>query len=107
MKKIQPRKNTKKIAQGAVALAVLGFSLACLAADPKAGTIEAFSASLKSEVTSFFGPSGVIAYALYIAEIIMGVAAYIKTKNLMVLLGLPIIILFTNAAFSFISGGGG
>lgn len=59
--------------------------------------------SVKPQVEALFGPHSTVAYCVYTAEIIFGSIACIKTKNPMVLVTLPIIVLFTNSMFSYIS----
>lgn len=60
--------------------------------------------AVKPEVMALFGPSSTVAYCIYLAEIVVGAAGYIKTKNLMLLVGLPILVLFTHTMFSYIGG---
>ena len=59
-------------------------------------------ASAKADVISNFGPRSTLAYIVYLIEIISGVVAYIRSKNLLALLGILIVILFTTTAFMVI-----
>ena len=59
--------------------------------------------SLKPQIQALFGAGSTVAYAIYIGEIVMGGVAYVKTKNLMLLLGVPILVLFTHTMFTYIS----
>jgi type IV conjugative transfer system pilin TraA len=61
------------------------------------------ASSLKPEIQALFGSDSTVAYGIYIAEIVMGSVAYVKTKNLMLLLGVPILMLFTHTMFTYIS----
>jgi type IV conjugative transfer system pilin TraA len=79
------------------AILFLMLSTAAFAVDPLA-------ASLKPEITDLFGAGSTIAYCIYVGEIVVGSVAYIKSKNLMLLLGVPILMLFTHAMFSYVSG---
>lgn len=53
---------------------------------------------LKDDVGATFGRGSDIEYYLYLAEGVMAGTAYIKTKNVMVLAGLPILMVFTHWA---------
>jgi hypothetical protein len=59
--------------------------------------------SLKPQIQALFGAGSTVAYGIYIGEIVMGSVAYVKTKNLMLLLGVPILMLFTHTMFTYIS----
>jgi len=56
----------------------------------------------KGDITKNFGESSTVMYAVYVAEIFAGVAAYIKSKNLFSLIGLAIVLIFTTVGFSLI-----
>jgi type IV conjugative transfer system pilin TraA len=58
---------------------------------------------VKPEVAAIFGPNSTAAYCIYLAEIIVGSIAYIKTKNLLLLISVVILVVFTRAMFSYIS----
>lgn len=79
-----------------VGLLLLGVAYATDASDPLAETI-------KPQVKAMFGSGSTMAYCIYIAEVVLGSIGYIKTKNLLLLLGVPILVLFTGAMFSYIS----
>ncbi len=59
--------------------------------------------SVKPQVQALFGTGSTVAYCIYIAEIILGSVVYIKSKNLLTLVGVPVLVLFTHAMFSYIS----
>lgn len=69
------------------------------AADP-------LSSVVKSQVQDLFGPGSTVAYCIYIAEIILGSVIYIKTRNLLTLIGVPVVVAFTTAMFKFIATAG-
>lgn len=56
----------------------------------------------KDDVVSTFGSDSLVMMCVIIAEIIVSVGMYIKTKNLMVLMGLAVVIIFTTVGFSFV-----
>lgn len=58
--------------------------------------------ALRPQVAALFGSGSAVAYCIYIAEIVLGSVAYIKTKNIMLLLGVPILMLFTHVMFKYI-----
>lgn len=74
-----------------------GFSL-CFAAD----ATDPLATVLKPQIQALFGPGSTVAYGIYVAELVLGGIAYVKSKNLLILLGVPIVVLFTNAMFSYI-----
>lgn len=81
--------------------ALVGVSLASVGL---ADTItDPLAQSIKPEIASLFGSGSTVSYAIYVAEIILGAVAYIKSKNLLVLVGVPILVLFTHGMFSYIS----
>jgi hypothetical protein len=80
---------------GLVGLMITSFGFA--ADDPLA-------LSIKPGITALFGTGSTVSYGIYIGEIILGAVAYIKSKNPMVLVGVPILVLFTHGMFSYISG---
>ena len=61
---------------------------------------------VKTQVRDLFGPGSTVAYCIYIAEIILGSVIYIKTRNLLTLIGVPVIVAFTTAMFKFIATAG-
>ncbi len=70
-------------------------------ADP---ATDPLAAAIKPQVAALFGAGSTVAYCIYIAEVILGSAAYIKTKNIMLFLGVPLLILFTHSMFKYIGG---
>lgn len=62
------------------------------------------AATLKPQVAALFGSGSTITYCIYLAEIVLGSVAYVKSKNLLLLLGVPILMLFTHAMFTYIGG---
>lgn len=61
-------------------------------------------AAQKDMISANFGDNSTLIYAAYMAEIISAIAIYIKTKNLLVLIGLVVVLIFTKAGFSLIAG---
>ena len=59
----------------------------------------------KTDITANIGPGSTFAWILYVVEIIGGVAAYMKTKNMMALIGVVVVMIFTVVAFSVIGTG--
>ena len=55
-------------------------------------------AGLKADVGKTFGAGSDIEYYLYLGEGILTGIGYIKTKNIMLLGGLPVLMLFTHWA---------
>ena len=55
---------------------------------------------LKSDIADTFGANSDVPYFLLLAEGVVGAMAYIKTKNLMVLAGVPVLMIFTHFALS-------
>lgn len=70
----------------------------CLAAgaDPLAD-------SLKPQIAAMFGAGSTVSYAIYTAEMIAGAVGYIKSKNPLILVGVPILVMFTHGMFTYIS----
>lgn len=60
-------------------------------------------ASQKPDANDTFGHGSTVEWILYLAEIIVSVVGFIKTRNPMVFSGLIILILITRAFFSLIS----
>ncbi|CAD6024430.1 traA_3 (plasmid) [Escherichia coli] len=50
-----------------------------------------------------FGADSFVIMCIYIAEIVIGVATYIRTKNLLILLGLVVVIVFTTVGLTFVN----
>ena len=59
--------------------------------------------TMKPEVAALFGSGSTISYCIYIAEIVLGGISYVRSKNLLILLGVPILMIFTHTMFSLIS----
>lgn len=57
-------------------------------------------AGQKDMISKNFGDNSTLIYAAYMAEIISAIAIYIKSKNLLVLVGLVVVLIFTKAGFS-------
>ncbi|EIY1064815.1 type IV conjugative transfer system pilin TraA [Escherichia coli] len=57
----------------------------------------------KDDVKATFGADSFVMMCIIIAELIVGVAMYIRTKNLLILLGLVVVIVFTTVGLTFIS----
>lgn len=57
----------------------------------------------KNDVKATFGADSFVIMCIYIAEIVIGVATYIRTKNLLILLGLVVVIVFTTVGLTFVS----
>ncbi|TDN51502.1 type IV conjugative transfer system pilin TraA [Scandinavium goeteborgense] len=91
MKRLAAR--TKVISLAALASMVM--SKAALATD--------LMGSGKEDVVATFGPNSLVMIGIIIAEIILGVAAYMKTRNPLSLVGLAIVIVFTTVGFTYIS----
>ena len=64
-------------------------------------------AAVGKKVSVAFGKGSTFMWILMISEIVAGVIAYIKTKNMMVLIGIVIVFLFTAAAFTLIGAAPG
>jgi type IV conjugative transfer system pilin TraA len=78
------------------AITLCSVCLADPATDPLAATV-------KPEITGLLGDGSTVMYCIYIAEIVLGGVAYIKTKNLMIFLGVPFLMLFTHAMLTYIA----
>ncbi len=72
----------------------------CLAGEAKDPLYD----SVRPQVEALFGPGSTVAYCIYVAEIILGSVLYIKNKNPLTLVGVPIIVIFTSAMFKYIGG---
>lgn len=56
----------------------------------------------KDDVRATFGADSFVMMCIIIAELVVGVGMYIRTKNLLILLGLVVVIVFTTVGMSFI-----
>lgn len=59
-----------------------------------------YLAGIKDSTTSSFGEGSTFEHLLYLGEGIAGVYGYIKTKNIMVLGGLIVVMIFTHFGFA-------
>ena len=69
-----------------------------LALDPSTDILQ----GAKGDVTTNFGPGSTFMYVVLAVEIVSGIIAFNKTKNLVVLSGFAIVIIFVNIAFGII-----
>lgn len=53
----------------------------------------------KETVTDTFGANSAIATWIILAEVIVGIITYIKTKNMFMLFGIAVVIVFTTIGF--------
>lgn len=60
-------------------------------------------ASGQQTVTDTFGADSSIAIWIVLAEVIVGVISYIRTKNIMLLFGVAVVVVFTTVGFSLTS----
>ena len=77
---------------------VLGAALFCLMPSLSFAEGTNYLAGLKSDVVKTFGADSDLPYYLYIGEAILAAYGYSKTKNIMLLGGLPVLMLFTHWA---------
>lgn len=76
---------------------MIGLALLCLMPD-SCFAAENRLAGLKAEVGATFGADSDVPYFLLLAEGLAGAYAYIKTKNIAVLAGVPVLMVFTHWA---------
>lgn len=81
---------------------VFGFIFSCsafcdTATDPLATVI-------RPQVTALFGPHSTVAYFIYLAELGLGAIGFAKTKNPVLFLGVPLLVLITSGLFTYVSG---
>lgn len=76
---------------------LIGLALLCLAPDSCFAGVNRLS-GLKGEVGATFGADSDVPYFLLLAEGLAGAYAYIKTKNIAVLAGVPVLMVFTHWA---------
>lgn len=82
---------------------VLFLGLNCLCNLALAGSaVDPLAESIKPQIQALFGAGSTVAYAIYIAEIVLGSVAYIKTKNILLFAGVPLLMLFTSGMFNYI-----
>lgn len=58
----------------------------------------------KADTTDTFGHGSTVEYMLYVAEIVISVTAFIKTRNPMVFTGMIMVLLATRALFALAGG---
>ena len=93
--------KSKSFIKTAVTLGLLGAAVSAVAAiDPS--TQDVFKGQSVA-ISNTFGSGSTFEYAIYVAEVILGVAGYMKTRNLMALVGLAVVIIFTAVGFGVIS----
>ena len=56
----------------------------------------------KDDVKATFGADSFVIMCIYFAEMFVGVGMYIRSKNLMVLLGMVVVIIFTTVVLTLI-----
>ncbi|EAM2857751.1 type IV conjugative transfer system pilin TraA [Salmonella enterica] len=56
----------------------------------------------KDDVKATFGADSFVIMCIYIAEMIVGVAMYIRSKNMLMLLGMVVVIVFTTVMLALI-----
>ena len=76
---------------------IFSCSAFCDASDPLATVI-------KPQVTALFGPGSTVSYCIYVGEIVLGAIGYAKSKNPLLLVGVPILVIFTAGMFQYIGG---
>lgn len=57
----------------------------------------------KDDVKATFGADSFVMMCIMIAELVVGAAMYIRTKNLLILLGLVVVIVFTTIGLTFVN----
>ena len=60
------------------------------------------AAIIKPQVAALFGPGSTVSYCIYVGEIVLGAIGYAKSKNPLLLIGVPILVIFTAGMFSYI-----
>lgn len=76
---------------------MIGMGLLCLMTDHCFAAENRLS-GLKAEVGATFGADSDVPYFLLLSEGLAGAYAYIKTKNIAVLAGVPVLMVFTHWA---------
>ncbi|KLV36871.1 hypothetical protein AB894_00825 [Piscirickettsia salmonis] len=71
-----------------------------MATSPLFAAGEDYLSGIKDATASSFGEGSTFEHLLYLGEGIAGVYAYIKTKNIMVLAGLVVVMIFTHFGFA-------
>ncbi|HHR4183592.1 TPA: type IV conjugative transfer system pilin TraA [Salmonella enterica] len=75
-------------------LLLLGVGQMANATDPLAGG--------RDDVKATFGADSFVMMCIIIAEVIVGVSMYIRTKNMLILLGAVVVIVFTSIMMAYI-----
>lgn len=57
----------------------------------------------KADVKATFGAGSFVMMCIIIAEVVVGVSMYIRTKNMLILLGAVVVIVFTSIMMAYIS----
>lgn len=63
-----------------------------------------YLSGIKTSVTTSFGEGSTFEHLLYLGEAIAGAYGYVKTKNIMLLLGVIVLMIFTHFAFALAMG---
>ena len=80
---------------------IFGLLFSCSAfCDPAADPLAAI---IKPQITALFGPGSTVSYCIYVGEIVLGAIGYAKSKNPLLLVGVPILVIFTAGMFSYIA----
>ena len=87
-----------RLVTGGILFSIFVTNVAHAAIDPSKDLLSAD----KGDITNNFGAGSTFMYIIYLIEIIAGVAAYIKTKNLLTLIGIVVVLIFTTVAFATI-----
>lgn len=91
--KISEMNQSRNIADGIIpAIAAMLFFSGNAVADD-------LMAAGKETVTDTFGAKSAIATWIILAEVIVGIITYIKTKNMFMLFGIAVVIVFTTIGF--------
>lgn len=86
-------------AQNVIPFVILGLIMVCLIPETSfADEAKNRLAGLKDEVRATFGANSDVPYFLLLAEALGGTYAFIKTKNIAVLTGVPVLMLWTHWA---------
>lgn len=56
----------------------------------------------KADVQATFGADSLVIMCIYLAEFVVGISMYIKSKNLLVLLGMVVVMVFTTVVLALI-----
>ena len=81
----------------------VGLGLLCCMEVFAAGDTDLLASSASNVMRTFGKDSSLIKY-VYVGETLMSGLGYAKTKNPLLLAGLPVLMIFTNVAFGMIEG---